>query len=432
MPVAAPPAAGAPPAVTPPQGGKQTPDLDDSLYGAGAEIDELDGKSPPPKKEAEPDPEPEDEKEPDKGKEQESSPRDEIDQEIEELDVIENPDADPEKEKAKKAADKAKAEAGKEKAKEEQEKTPQRARDLKLVYEQTKAEKKALESKLAETTAELEKARRANPDEVKAISERLEKSEARRNELESEIRHLNYAKSEEYRTKYEGPYRKAWQDAVAELSELTVETETGTRQATAEDLVQLANMPLGEARKAAEAMFGPAADDVMAHRRKIRDLSKAQEEALESSRKGAAEREKTLEAEQKKAQEKLRGIWQSESEAYSKKFPRWTKPVEGDTEGNSLLEKGFAEVDKFFNDREISQEDRVKLHVRLRAKAANHDRMALRLKRATERIKKLQDEISAYEGAEPPAGKAGKSTGKKVAGNVFEEAESEIEALDEA
>lgn len=383
----------------------------------------MDGRSPEPKES--PEPEPED------GVPPEKPAADDTNLEIEELDVIENPEADPSRQKALKDAAKAKEKAETEKNGKDQEQVPTRARDLKVVYEQVKSEKKVLESKLAETTAQLEKVRTANPDEIKALSERLQKAEARRDELESEMRHVNFTQSEEYKNKFEQPYHEAWERAVADLKELTVETDEGNRAATVEDLVQLSNMPLGEARKAASAMFGMAADDVMAHRRTILDLSKKQNAALEESRKASAERSKTQEVAQREQTEKLTKVWNTETEAYAKRFPKWFKPVDGDAEGNALLEKGFSEVDRYFLET-LAPDEKIKMHVKIRAKAANHDRMALRLQRAAGRIKKLQEDLAEYEGAEPPAGKVrrGVSVPKK-AGNVFEEAASEIEALDE-
>ena len=110
--------------------------------------------------------------------------------------------------------------------------------------------------------------------DVEGLRKKHEAAEARARALDEEMRFIDYTKSSEFQDKYQKPYTNAWTRAEADLRELTVALEDGnSRPATVQDLLLLANTPLGEARKLASAMFGDAADDVMAHRRIVRELS---------------------------------------------------------------------------------------------------------------------------------------------------------------
>lgn len=428
MPATLAPPAPPPPKSTPPPPPKtpappEPPGPTDDLYEADAEIDALEpggegsgesgsgeagtGTKPPPKEEGEGQQPPE------------PGSKEAEDKEIDDLELVETPE--------QKAAREKEAQAGKK----DDTQQPIKTRDLKVVYEKLKADHQALTAKHTELATQLETARKANPDEIKALTQRLEASEASRKELESELRFTNYAKHPEFVEKYEKPYQEAWNQALADIGELEVALPDGNvRKAKADDLVELCTLPLGQARARAVEMFGAAAEDAIAHRRIIIDLGRKQEKALADSRKMAEERQKTQLAENVKRQEKLSSLWQAENTRLEAAYPKWFKPVEGDTAGNAILEKGIAEVDRFFNDKTMTDEDRIKAHVMIRMKAANHGRMALRVKRLLGRVKKLSEELKAYQNSSPPGGKPrGKPSAPHL--NIFEEANAEIEALDE-
>ena len=311
-------------------------------------------------------------------------------------------------------------------------KVPLRAKDLKVVYEEAKARNKQLEAQmadLAKKTQELEKT--GVNGELKTLTERLEKTESRRAELEREIAHLNYVKSEEYLTKYAKPYEEAWTQALAELKELKVTGDDGnSRAGNAEDLMALANLPLGEAWEKAKEMFGDAAAEVMSHRRTVRELATKQQRATEESRRTAQAREEQRKVDERLSRERFGKLWQDTNKELQEKFPKWFAPVADDPEGNTLLQRGYEEVDRFFNDPNVKPEDRVQLHARMRGKAANHDRMALRLRRANGQISELQKKLSAYEGSTPPGGATGTGRRAPSAKTWEEEVEAEIQAMD--
>lgn len=314
---------------------------------------------------------------------------------------------------------------------------PTKINDLRSAYSTLKKRvKDELEPKIQSLEAKVKETATANPAEIKALQTRLEAAERRRDELETRISELDFQSSKAFEDKYRKPYVQAWNDAMADLKELSVELENGTtRAATQEDLLKLANLPLGEARKLAKQLFGDSADDMMAHRRKIIDLSNAQAAALENARTEAVERAKTMESDRRTNGEKMQGLWKEANSQISAKWPKMFAPVEGDQEGNDLLTKGTAMADRLFAPTEEtapkSPEEAVRLHALMRNKIANHDRLALWLKKARERIKELETNLAEYEGSNPNGGLDGGGAPDGGASRGFlEDVERELDELD--
>src|SRR5207247_7918703 len=189
-------------------------------------------------------------------------------------------------------------------------------------------------------------------------------------------------------------------------------------------------MPLGEARKFANQLFGDAADDVMAHRRKVRELSDAQNKALAEAQKNSEAREKELKTQSLQQQHKIATLWQDENKAWKERFPRWFSEDPEDPDGNALLAKGYEMADAAFSrNGDKSPEEMVKLHAELRNKAAAFPKLALHLKRARERIKELEATVAEYEKSEPPGGEGGRSRVTKP-GDPWTDAYSELDSLD--
>lgn len=308
---------------------------------------------------------------------------------------------------------------------------PVKAAELRVAYEKSKETLKAKDAEIAKLQTELKTAKSAPVDdpEKKVLLEKFEAAEKRRSELEKEIAFVAYHKSKEFVDKYQKPYEEAWTKAVAELAELSIENEDGTsRTATSHDLLTLANLPLGEARKRANQMFGDAADDVMAHRRKIRELSDAQTKALDDAKKNSETVTKENQTQALQQQERIKTLWADENKAWQEKFPRWFKPEDGDEEGNALLAKGYEMADAAFSN-QGTPEERVKLHAQLRNKAAAFPKLALHLKKARTRIKELETALAAYEDSEPAAGEGGKQRSITPTGSGMDEAFSELDSI---
>lgn len=330
---------------------------------------------------------------------------------------------------------------------------PIKAADLRTAYEGLKKKvKEEFEPKVAKLEARIKELETSGPEATKPILEELEAKKKRLDELESRIKFTDYKESTEFKEKYEKPYLEAWKKAVADLSELTVQTEDGgTRVATTQDLLHLANLPLGEARSQARALFGDAADDVMAHRRAIRELSAAQTKALEDAKNNASEHEKKLASQRQIESQQIAKAWDETNKALAEKYPKWFAETEGDTEGNELLRKGFSVADLHFlgakgltpaqiellppklrdeikANGDLSIQGRIHLDALLRNKIASHSRLALNLKKATARIQELEKSLAEYEGSEPPATR-GSGKPAKPALDPMQEAEAELEAI---
>lgn len=250
--------------------------------------------------------------------------------------------------------------------------------------------------------------------------EKLEGVEKRNKELEEEIRYHNYAKSQEFAEKYQKPYEEAWSKAVADLGELEVLAEDGTpaRKATAADLVSLARMPLGDARKLANQMFGDSASDVMMHRQRIRDLSDAQNKALEDARKLGSERETQWMERSKALQSELSTLWQKFNEEDAAKH-EFLRPKEGDTEWNTRLDKAKALVEGSFGqnpaDPNLTPEQRAKVirdRVAVKNRAIAYSALKLENARLQKQLKERDEKLKQFEDSAPTGGSAGGGNGK--------------------
>jgi hypothetical protein len=165
---------------------------------------------------------------------------------------------------------------------------------------------------------------------------------------------------------------------------------------------------------------------VMVHRRKVIDLYKAQNAALQEARTKGADREKMRQVEQTAQMTKLNETWKVENTTLAKKYPSWFAPVEGDTEGNALLEKGFSEVDKMFNPNGATPEQMVPIHAKIRCKSAGFDRMALANVRLSKELATLKKQLSQYESSEPPVGKGSKGAPRTKA-SFLDEVNADID-----
>lgn len=248
----------------------------------------------------------------------------------------------------------------------------------------------------------------------KEHQDRFAAIEARNKELEDEIRHVNYSKSKEFADQYQKPYEEAWVNAISDLKELVITNDDGSsRAATAQDLIALANMPLGQARATAKAWFGDSADDVMSHRRTIRDLSEKQTKALEASKTQGSERDQQrtaeMQAQQKARAEETAKVWSQYNSEAVEKYD-YLRPVEGETERNEKLEKAQKFVDDTLKaniNSAKTQEERdqiIRAHSALRNRAIGfstlkHENVSLKAK-----VAELEKAIAEFQASEPTNG----------------------------
>lgn len=247
----------------------------------------------------------------------------------------------------------------------------------------------------------------------------IEQLQKRNTELEDEVRFTSFSKSKEFADKYQAPYEAAWKRAMSEMSEITL-TDPASGQArpvTAEDLLTLVNLPLGKAREIADQAFGVFADDVMAHRKEIRQLFEAQSAALEEAKKTGAAREKQqAELRQKQMADMAQSVkktWDESNESALKHpdYGRFFTPTDGDQDGNQRLAKGFELVDRAFQenpmDPSLTPEQRasiVKRHSVVRLRAAAFGRLTYLLKKAESETAALRKELEGIKGSAPSTG----------------------------
>jgi hypothetical protein len=256
------------------------------------------------------------------------------------------------------------------------------------------AEKEALDFRTRLSAA-------AKAEEAVKRAEAIEKRNA---ELEEHIRYVDYSKSQEFAEKYQRPYEEAWASAVQELAELDVLAEDGTvaRKATPQDLLALANLPLGEARRQANAMFGDSADDVMAHRRKVQELSRAQAKALDDARKSGSERTEKSAAQQQAIVKEVSDTWTKLNADIAAKS-EFLRAKEGDEEWNGKLTAAQKLADEAFSvnatDPRLTPEQRaevVKKHVAMRARAVAYSAQKLHIARLTKQLAAVQAELAQF------------------------------------
>lgn len=301
---------------------------------------------------------------------------------------------------------------------------PGKASPWKLVDSYKKANA-ALQQEIAEIRTSMK------PGELpKEAQERFTALEERNKALEDEIRHVNYSKSREFIDTYQKPYEEAWRNAVEDLKELTIVNDDGTsRAATAQDLLSLAQMPLGQARATAKAWFGDSADDVMSHRRTIRELSDKQNKALEESKTKGSERDQQrtaeMQAKQKARAEEHAKVWKMVNDEAIQKYD-YLRPVEGQAERNARLEKATKFVDETFGlnvNQAKTQEERdqiIRRHAALRNRAIGfsvlkHENTALRSE-----VEALKKSLAEFEGSEPTTGETRRGSNDEAAADTLE------------
>jgi len=312
---------------------------------------------------------------------------------------------------------------------------------------------KELEPEIQKLRTQVSELEKKAPADVKPFEEKLATAQKRIADQEALIQHLAYERSAEFNDNYAKPYQERWAEAVRNMAEYKVEMPDGsTRQASEKDLVALGQMSLGDRRNAANAMFGDSADDVMAEVRDVVKLSQAQENALQQHAQKAAkfaEESKTKAAEQSRLREQN---WQTNNQSLAEKYPKWFAPDPEDTEGNSLLKKGFAVADLLFapttlddaarqllpksfltdleaNKGRLSPEAQTKLDAMIRNKAAGFDRLSLRVKSLSKELEEANAKLAQYEESEPGTG-GDAPTGGGPVGDYQAEYEAEIDKLD--
>lgn len=253
-----------------------------------------------------------------------------------------------------------------------------------------------------------------NAPDPKILGEQLTSAQKELQRLQDEIRYVNYEQSPEYNEKYKVPSEKAFNAAYADISELKVEENGETRAATNNDFLRLLKLPLGDATTAARQMFGDAAPEMMAHRRKIIDLNNARAEAVKEYRDKGAQRESAAKQEQSAREQHFHSEYKRITDETAKKYPQFFGPEEGDEKGNELLKSGFDFIDRINSDKTLTPEQQLAMRSQVKLRAAAYTRELHRSLQLRNRVADLEKELEAFKKSEPGIKGGGGSTAPKT------------------
>ena len=278
-----------------------------------------------------------------------------------------------------------------------------------------------LVQELAAKVKELSNAPRKEDPQVGQLQERLKEIEKKNSEYEDKLRFENFTKSEEFRTKYEEPYHEAFtqgRDVMAQMK--VVDKETGEwKQFAADDFDRLMTIQdHGQFSDALEAMglTGARAQVIIEARSQVRGImnkaDKAKADYQKNGQKIETERRERFESEFKSMKEGVNQVWQKSLNEPRSKLPEIFQPVEGDSEGNKLLEDGYAFAAEAFKSMDpfkpnLTTEQRhtiVQKHAEMFNKAASWDKLAYLLAKERGEKKAIAKKLADLESSQPGPG----------------------------
>ena len=302
-------------------------------------------------------------------------------------------------------------------------------------YEMTKKERDDLASKIQELErAKADGTRKEVEEATKSLKAEMDSIRKNAEELDTEVRYLNYTRSGEYKQKYETPLREAWQTALGDIEGIRVTDEDGTeRDANHQDIMALLNVPVAKAAIIAQETFGPAAPEIMAHRRRLIELTQARDKSIAEWKEKGAQREVESKKQLESRQTRSRDLFESQFADYEKTHAQLFGREEGDEDGNKLLDESDRLVRIALKgegiDADMGYDDKVDLitkaqaQVALRARAYGRER--LRVIRLQQKVAELEKKVGKVRSSEPGQGE-GTSTATRVSPKNAEDAIDEL------
>jgi hypothetical protein len=302
-------------------------------------------------------------------------------------------------------------------------------------YDLTKKERDDFAAKVSELErARSEGTRKEVEEATKSLKAEMDSIRKNAEELDTEVRYLNYTRSSEYKQKYETPLREAWQTALGDIDGIRVTDADGTeRDASHHDIMAILNVPVAKAAIIAQETFGPAAPEIMAHRRRLLELTQSRDKSIAEWKEKGAQREVERSKQVEGRQSRSRELFESQFSDYEKSHPQLFGREEGDDDGNKLLD----ESDRLIRialkgegvDADMGYEDKVDLitkaqaQVALRARAYGRER--LRVIRLQQKVAELEKKVGKVRSSEPGQGE-GTSTATRIAPKSAEDAIDEL------
>lgn len=254
-----------------------------------------------------------------------------------------------------------------------------------------------------------------NGSDSKLLAEQLASANKRLEEYENEVRLTKYERSQEYKEKWEAPYKKAVDRAYRDVGELLVTVREPNpndpdhpiereRQATKADFDSVFQQPLGQATKLARQLFGDAASMVLDHRARIRELQEGAYNAVEEYRTKGLEQEKQNDALTKQQQAYIETAWQKANESMKAKGAEYFDERPDDAEGNELLAKGMAHAELAFDNDALSRyplPQQIAIHARVRNWAGAFPRLRRDVIQLRAQLAEAQRDIEQLRGSGP-------------------------------
>ena len=302
-------------------------------------------------------------------------------------------------------------------------------------YDLTKKERDDFAAKVSELErARSEGTRKEVEEATKSLKAEMDSIRKNAEELDTEVRYLNYTRSGEYKQKYETPLREAWQTALGDIDGIRVTDADGTeRDASHHDIMAILNVPVAKAAIIAQEMFGAAAPEIMTHRRRLLELTQSRDKSIAEWKEKGAQREVERSKQVEGRQSRSRELFESQFSDYEKSHPQLFGREDGDDDGNKLLD----ESDRLIRialkgegvDADMGYEDKVDLitkaqaQVALRARAYGRER--LRVIRLQQKVAELEKKVGKVRSSEPGQGE-GTSTAARTVPKSAEDAIDEL------
>ena len=302
-------------------------------------------------------------------------------------------------------------------------------------YEMTKKERDDFAAKVSELErARSEGTRKEVEEATKSLKAEMDSIRKNAEELDTEVRYLNYTRSGEYKQKYEAPLREAWQTALGDIDGIRVTDADGTeRDASHHDIMAILNVPVAKAAIIAQEMFGAAAPEIMTHRRRLLELTQARDKSISEWKEKGAQREVERSKQVEGRQSRSRDLFESQFSDYEKSHPQLFGREDGDDDGNKLLD----ESDRLIRialkgegvDADMGYDDKVdfitkaQAQVALRARAYGRER--LRVIRLQQKVAELEKKVGKVRSSEPGQGE-GTSSAARMAAKSAEDAIDEL------
>lgn len=206
-----------------------------------------------------------------------------------------------------------------------------------------------------------------------ALTAQLTAREKALEAAQAELSAVKYERSDEYKKKYDQPFRDAAEYAKTVVENLTVkegdDSERPARWDT--DFSNIYSMPPGRAEMEAQRIFGAGASIVLRQLDKLRDLDHSRKQALRDHEAGANEREKAARASAVQQADKINRAWQMAEKDLLERNPDYFGEKPGEDERNSIWKESLQLVDQAYTGRDkLTDSERVVLDANVRLQAA--------------------------------------------------------------